>query len=94
MLVSALLTSLGINSGLCLLFFTLYSILRKQPINYEVYIPRLLAEGSSRRRSRFNLERLIPSPGWVRRAWKLTEDDLLESSGLDAVVFMRTITFR
>ncbi|XP_044489479.1 CSC1-like protein At1g69450 [Mangifera indica] len=93
MLVSALLTSLGINSGLCLLFFTLYSILRKQPINYEVYIPRLLAEGSSRRRSRFNLERLIPSPGWVRRAWKLTEDDLLESSGLDAVVFMRIITF-
>ncbi|KAJ0094570.1 hypothetical protein Patl1_16780 [Pistacia atlantica] len=93
MLVSALLTSLGINSGLCILFFTLYSILRKQPIHYEVYIPRLLAEGSSKRRSNFNLERLIPSTGWVKRAWKLTEDDLLASSGLDAVVFMRIITF-
>ncbi|KAI9169865.1 hypothetical protein LWI28_018786 [Acer negundo] len=93
MLVSALLTSLAINSGLCVLFFVLYSILRKQPSNYEVYIPRLLAEGSSKRRSRFNLERLIPSPGWVRRAWKLSEEDLLSSSGLDAVVFTRIISF-
>ncbi|XP_062161985.1 CSC1-like protein HYP1 isoform X1 [Alnus glutinosa] len=93
MLVSALLTSVGINFGLCVLFFTLYSILRKQPSNYDVYIPRLLVEGTSTRRSGFNLERLIPSPGWVRRAWKLSEDELLSSSGLDAVVFMRIITF-
>ncbi|XWS64220.1 hypothetical protein CRYUN_Cryun06bG0167900 [Craigia yunnanensis] len=93
MLVSALLTSVGINSGLCVLFFTLYSILRKQPSNYEVYIPRLLAEGNSKWRNSFNLERLIPSPGWVKRAWKLSEDDLLSTSGLDAVVFMRVITF-
>ena len=94
MLVSALLTSVGINSGLCFLFFTLYSILRKQPLNYEVYVPRLLADGKSKRRSHFNLERLIPSTGWVKNAWSLTEDQLLESSGLDAVVFMRAITFR
>ncbi|KAH9774043.1 CSC1-like protein [Citrus sinensis] len=93
MLVSALLTSVGINSGLCVLFFTLYSILRKQPSNYEVYVPRLLAKGSSNRRRRFNLEMLIPSAGWVSRAWKHSEEDLLESSGLDAVVFMRVITF-
>uniref|UniRef100_A0A2N9J5U9 CSC1/OSCA1-like 7TM region domain-containing protein n=1 Tax=Fagus sylvatica TaxID=28930 RepID=A0A2N9J5U9_FAGSY len=93
MLVSALITSVGINSGLCVLFFTLYSILRKQPIYYDVYIPRLLLEGTSKRRSRFNLERLIPSPGWVRRAWKLSEEELLSTSGLDAVVFMRIITF-
>ncbi|XP_016647593.1 PREDICTED: CSC1-like protein At1g69450 isoform X2 [Prunus mume] len=93
MLVSALLTSLGINSGLCVLFFTLYSILRKQPSNYEVYMPRLLAEGESNTSSLFNLERLIPSPDWVKTAWQLTEDDLLSSSGLDAVVFMRLINF-
>ncbi|KAH0991386.1 hypothetical protein GBA52_002869 [Prunus armeniaca] len=93
MLVSALLTSLGINSGLCVLFFTLYSILRKQPSNYEVYMPRVLAEGESNTSSIFNLERLIPSPDWVKTAWHLTEDDLLSSSGLDAVVFMRLINF-
>lgn len=94
MLVSALLTSVGINSGLCILFFGLYSILRKQPLNNEVYLPRLLAEGKSQRTSRFNLERLIPSTGWLKNAWSLSEDDLLASSGLDAVVFMRVITFR
>ncbi|KAH7515995.1 hypothetical protein FEM48_Zijuj10G0087500 [Ziziphus jujuba var. spinosa] len=94
MLVSALLTSLAINSGLCILFFVLYSILRKQPSNYAVYVPRLLAEGKSKRRSHFNLERLIPSPTWLKNAWKLSEEELLSSSGLDAVVFMRLITFR
>ncbi|XP_056165318.1 CSC1-like protein At1g69450 isoform X2 [Syzygium oleosum] len=93
MLVSALLTSVGINTGLCFLFFILYSVLRKQPSNYEVYIPRLVAEGKSKRRSHFNLERLLPSPGWVKKAWKLSEEELLSRSGLDAVVFMRIIIF-
>ncbi|KAF8090496.1 hypothetical protein N665_0475s0030 [Sinapis alba] len=36
MLVSALLMSVGINSCHCVLLFTLYSLLRKQPHNYEV----------------------------------------------------------
>ncbi|XP_057485013.1 CSC1-like protein At1g69450 [Actinidia eriantha] len=92
MIVSALLTSVGINFGLCVLFFTLYSVLRKQPSNYDVYIPRLVADGESQKRS-FNLERLLPTPGWVRSAWLPSEDELLESSGLDAVVFMRIIIF-
>ncbi|KAL2349207.1 hypothetical protein Fmac_003207 [Flemingia macrophylla] len=93
MIVSALLTSVGINTALCVMFFTLYSILRKQPSNYEVYVPRLLAKGTSKRRSHFNLERLIPSPGWVAQAWRLSEEELLSLSGLDGVVFMRMITF-
>lgn len=93
MIVSALLTSVGINTGLCVLFLTLYSILRKQPSNYEVYVPRLLADGTSKRRSHFNLERLIPSPGWVGKAWRLSEEELYSISGLDGVVFMRMITF-
>ncbi|KAH7833337.1 hypothetical protein Vadar_005251 [Vaccinium darrowii] len=93
MIVSALLTSVGINFGLCVLFFTLYSILRKQPIHYDVYVPRLLANGESEHGSCFNFERLIPTPGWVRRAWRHSEEELLASSGLDAVVFMRIIIF-
>lgn len=93
MLVSSLLTSLGINLGLCILFFMLYSILKKQPGNFEVYAPRLLAEGKSKRISHFNLERLLPSPGWVRRAWQPSEEELLSSSGLDTVVFMRIFIF-
>lgn len=93
MIVSALLTSVGINSGLCILFFTLYSCLRRQPTNFEVYEPRLLAEKGVQRSSNFHIEWLIPSPGWVKRAWQLTEDELLSLSGLDAVVFIRIIIF-
>ncbi|KAL5100187.1 hypothetical protein RYX36_004514 [Vicia faba] len=93
MIVSALLTSVGINTALCVLFLTLYSVLRKQPSNYEVYLPRLLVEGISKRRSHFNLERLIPSPGWVAKAWKLSEEELYSLAGLDGLVFMRIITF-
>lgn len=93
MIVSALLTSVGINTALCVLFFTLYSILRKQPSNYKVYIPRLLAEGISRKKP-FKLKQLIPSPDWVAKAWNLSEDELFSSSGLDALVFMHLITFR
>lgn len=93
MIVSALLTSVGINLGLCILFFTLYSTLRRQPPNYDVYVPRLLAEKKSKETHYFHLDRLLPSPGWVMRAWKLSEDELLAISGLDAVVFMRIIIF-
>jgi len=94
MILSALLTSVGINLGLCFLFFTLYSILRKQPGNAEVYAPRLVAEGKSQQSSNFNLERLLPSAGWVTRAWRPSEAELLSTSGLDAVVFMRIFIFR
>ncbi|XP_030547859.1 CSC1-like protein HYP1 isoform X2 [Rhodamnia argentea] len=93
MILSALLTSVGINLGLCLLFFTLYSILRKQPGNITVYAPRLVAEHKINERRQFNLESLLPSPGWVRQAWQPTEAELLSLLGLDAVVFMRIFIF-
>ncbi|KAK1306890.1 hypothetical protein QJS10_CPA10g02073 [Acorus calamus] len=93
MIVSALLTSVGINLGLCILFFTLFSILRKQPGNVRVYAPRLFAEGKHQTGNHFNLDRLLPSAGWVKRAWDTSEDDLLASTGLDAVVFMRIFIF-
>jgi calcium permeable stress-gated cation channel len=41
---TALLTSAGINIGVCILFLSLYSILRKQPHNYGVYFGRRRAE--------------------------------------------------
>jgi len=94
MILSALLTSVAINLGLCLLFFTLYSILRKQPGNINVYVPRLVAEGKVKEGGQFNLERLLPTAGWVRNAWELTEEEFLSNSGLDAFVFMRMFVFR
>ncbi|KAI4389043.1 hypothetical protein MLD38_001307 [Melastoma candidum] len=93
MILSSLLTSVGINLALCFLFFTLYSILRKQPGNITVYAPRLVAQNKSEQTSQFNIERLLPSAGWVKRAWDPTEEDLLTLLGLDAVVFMRIFIF-
>ncbi|KAI7757545.1 hypothetical protein M8C21_032784 [Ambrosia artemisiifolia] len=93
MILSALLTSVGINFGLCFLFFALYSILRKQPGNAGVYAPRLVAEGKLAPRDNFNLERLLPSAGWVNRSWYPSEEELLARAGLDGVVFMRVIIF-
>lgn len=93
MIVLALLTSVGINSALCVLFFVLYSLLRRQPGNFEVYLPRLLAEKGIDRRRYLGLRRLVPNPGWLKIAWELSEEELLSTSGLDAVVFMRIIIF-
>ncbi|PWA94772.1 hypothetical protein CTI12_AA056090 [Artemisia annua] len=93
MIISGLLTSVAINFALCTIFFTLYSILRKQPGNYKVYAPRLLAAGKARRPRHFHFNRLLPTAGWIKNAWLPSEDDLLSYSGLDAVVFMRIITF-
>ncbi|KAE9590340.1 hypothetical protein Lal_00028003 [Lupinus albus] len=93
MILSALLTSVAINLGLCFLFFTLYSILRKQPGNISVYASRLVAEGKVKEGGEFNLERLLPTAGWVRKAWEPSEEEFLSSSGLDAFVFMRIFIF-
>jgi len=92
MLLSALLMSVGINSCLCVLLFILYSVLRKQPRNYEVFLPRRLANGTYKRR-RNKVARYIPSLKWIWKSWRPTEKELMESSGLDGVVFMRMITF-
>ncbi|GAA0140702.1 hypothetical protein LIER_02004 [Lithospermum erythrorhizon] len=93
MLLSALLTSVGINLGLCFLYFTLFSILKRQPGNVYVYAPRLVAEGKAQQENDFNLEKLLPSVNWVKRAWQVTEDELLTTAGFDAVVLMRIIIF-
>lgn len=94
MILAALLTSVGINLGLCSLFFTLYSLLRKQPCNLTVYAPRLVSERKRQEGAQSNLERLLASTDWVREAWETTEEEFLSTAGLDAFVFMRIFVFR
>ncbi|XP_027356465.1 CSC1-like protein RXW8 [Abrus precatorius] len=90
--IAALLTSAGINITVCVVLFSLYSILRKQPSNINVYFGRRLA--SRRLRSRdLSLERFVPSPTWVVKAWETTQDEILTIGGLDAVVFSRMLVF-
>jgi len=93
MKISALLTSAGINIGLCVLFLSLYSVLRKQPANTRVYFGRRIAEEHNRLREAFILERFVPSAGWIVKALKCTEEDLLAAAGLDAVAFNRMLVF-
>ncbi|EEE59670.1 CSC1-like protein RXW8 isoform X1 [Oryza sativa Japonica Group] len=93
MKVGALLTSAGINISLCILFLSLYSVLRKQPQNVKVYFGRRIAEENSRLREAFILERFVPSASWILRSLRCTEDELLATAGLDAVVFNRILVF-
>ncbi|KAM0927644.1 hypothetical protein ACQ4PT_002724 [Festuca glaucescens] len=93
MKISALLTSAGINIGLCVLFLSLYSILRKQPANIRVYFGRRIAEENSLLQEAFVLERFVPSAGWIVKALQCTEEELLAAAGLDAVVFNRMLVF-
>jgi hypothetical protein len=92
-------TSAGVNIGLAVLFFILYSVFRKQPANAGVYFTRHLlrerqrVKAAGEEKETFSLERLVPSAGWVKRAWDPTEEDILKSSGVDAVVFLRIFIF-
>ncbi|XP_021774270.1 CSC1-like protein RXW8 isoform X1 [Chenopodium quinoa] len=91
--ISALLTSAGINIGICCVLFSLYSILRKQPSNRNVYFGRKLAQMRSKRSDPHWFERFVPSPSWIVKAWETSEDVILAAGGLDAVVFMRMLVF-
>lgn len=92
--IDALLTSATINTGLSVLLFSLYSILRKQPSNTIVYFGRRLASLNNRNsRNHFSFERFVPSPSWIVKAWETTENEILAIGGLDAVVFQRILVF-
>nr|CAB3493407.1 unnamed protein product [Digitaria exilis] len=91
---SALLTSAGINIGVCVLFLSLYSILRKQPHNFSVYFGRRLAEEKFQRQDDyFSFERLLPTAGWIVKAYWCTEEEIRQVAGLDSVVFLRLFIF-
>ncbi|KAL5647560.1 hypothetical protein ACJX0J_041915, partial [Zea mays] len=78
---SELVTSVGINMGICVLFLMLYSILRNQRANVKIYFGCRIAEQYSRLQGGCNFERFC------------TEEELLDAARLDAVVFDRIIVF-
>ncbi|KAL8160825.1 hypothetical protein V2J09_012314 [Rumex salicifolius] len=91
--VSGLLTSLGINMGICVLLFCVYSVLRKQPSNRGVYFARSLAQMRTEVQDPHWFDRFVPSPRWILQAWELTDDEIIRIGGLDAVVFVRALVF-
>lgn len=92
--VSALLTSAGINTTLCVGLFSLYSVLRKQPSLVNVYFGQKLSQVNSKRHNNFCFDRLFPSASWILKAWDATEDELFQVGGVDAVVFLRAVVLR
>jgi len=91
---SALLTSAGINIAVCVLFLSLYSVLRKQPHNFSVYFGRRLAEEKFQKQDDyFSFERLLPTAGWIVKAYWCTEEEIRQVAGLDSVVFLRLFIF-
>ncbi|KAG6545847.1 hypothetical protein Mapa_012808 [Marchantia paleacea] len=88
--IGGLLTSAGINIGLAALFLILYSVFSKQPNNAGVYFGRdLLRQRKLNKLKERTLESFIPSVGWIVRAWRFTEEEVLDTAGLDALVFLR-----
>ncbi|CAM8876409.1 unnamed protein product [Rhodiola kirilowii] len=63
--IAGLLTSAGINIGLCVVIFSLYSILRKQPGFVGVFFARWV--GQHLRPSETRIERFVPSAGWIKK---------------------------
>ncbi|KAL6215359.1 hypothetical protein ACLB2K_014790 [Fragaria x ananassa] len=90
--LNALGTSAGINIGVCVGVFSLYSILRKQPSQARVYFGRRLSIGA-RKSNALCLDRFVPSASWIVKAWKTTDEEILNNVGLDSVVFVRIIVF-
>ncbi|KAL0439393.1 UNVERIFIED_CONTAM: CSC1-like protein RXW8 [Sesamum latifolium] len=91
--IAALLTCAGVNTGVCVGAFSLYSILRKQPNLVSVYFARKLVQEQSKHQDSFWFGRLIPSAGWIVKAWEASEDELYATGGVDAVVFLRMVVF-
>ncbi|KAK1436157.1 hypothetical protein QVD17_01933 [Tagetes erecta] len=90
--IPALLTSAGMNIGISVGMFSLYSILRKQPLNVKVYFGQRIAQGRTRNEN-LCFERFVPSASWLLKAWEATEEDIFACGGIDAVVFLRIVIF-
>ncbi|KHN18831.1 Putative membrane protein C2G11.09 [Glycine soja] len=91
----SLLASAAINIGLALVTLPLFSVLKKQPSNAPIYYARPL----SRRHhlpfddSSSSLNRFLPSLVWLSRAFRVTEDEIVQAHGLDALVIIRLFKF-
>ncbi|KAG6424846.1 hypothetical protein SASPL_115266 [Salvia splendens] len=90
----SLLVSASINIGFALLILSLFSILQKQPSNAPIYYARRLSQHRPvSLHPRLSVRRLLPSPAWIRLALSITEDEILDTCGLDVLIFIRLFKF-
>ncbi|MBA0659869.1 hypothetical protein Goklo_011962, partial [Gossypium klotzschianum] len=91
--LESLLASVGINIGLAMVILFLFSILKKQPSNAAIYYARPLSKRHPITFPPFSLRRFIPSFSWIARAFRVTEDEILQTNGLDALIVIRLFKF-
>ncbi|PWA84468.1 calcium-dependent channel, 7TM region, putative phosphate [Artemisia annua] len=84
----SLIASALINIGLAIVIICLFSVLRKQHANANIYYSRRIGLGISVAYEG-SYRRFLPSFEWIRDAVKVTEDDILSNCGLDALVVVR-----
>ncbi|XP_042486918.1 CSC1-like protein At3g54510 [Macadamia integrifolia] len=84
----SLIASAAINIGLALIVLSLFSILKKQRSIAPIYYARRLARKDQ---ISFNagLTRFLPSVSWIPHAFRVSEEEILETSGLDALIVIR-----
>ncbi|KAG7012886.1 CSC1-like protein, partial [Cucurbita argyrosperma subsp. argyrosperma] len=85
----SLLASAAVNIGLAFIVLSIFSILKKQPSNAAIYYARRLSLGQTISFEPFTFRRFLPSVTWIPRAFRVSEDDILSSGGLDALVTIR-----
>lgn len=92
-----------INCVSALFFFLCFVLFKIQPLNDRVYYPKLYIKDNQRKGSpssrshRRNMERYfenecrpyLTSCSWISAAFHMSEENLIEHAGLDAVVYLR-----
>lgn len=90
----SLLASAAINIGLAFITLSLFSVLKKQPSNASIYYARSLSHGHHLHfDSASSMRRFVPSVSWISRAFRVTEEEIIEAHGLDALVIIRFFKF-
>ncbi|KAF2322479.1 hypothetical protein GH714_017247 [Hevea brasiliensis] len=90
----SLIASAAINFGLALIVLSLFSIFKKRPSNAPIYYARRLSKRHHIPFDHsFTFSRFIPSVSWIPRAFRVTEDEILQIGGLDALIIIRLFKF-
>lgn len=90
----SLFASAAINIGLAFIVLSIFSVLKKQPSNAAIYYARRLSLRHRIAFEPFTFHRLLPSVAWIPRAFRVSEDEILSSGGLDALVTIRLFKLR
>ncbi|KAF9593948.1 hypothetical protein IFM89_026191 [Coptis chinensis] len=91
----SLFASASINIGLAFFILSLFSIFKKHASNSLIYYARPLSKHQQHipLHPSFTLSSLLPSFSWIPRAFRVSEEEILQHSGLDALVVIRLFKF-